>query len=447
MNQQIQPFVETSCFSPFECEMAEAPDDSEEKRQFIRKLSFRDSFELPQEATDDCGDFLSDILFARQRKMTNEKILSDPNSHNVCLTFDSAHPSQDHQAYLHSQQQPQQFIAHPSSRQAYGSENFPHLNNMTHPEDFMEEEEYENPPIVEQFESENFLTEIVNNNHGSSMKDNKDGSRPTLELQTIFGTLRQSNSPTSCMLKTKDDFEERLTFESPAPGKRFNNSSLETIKNIRDPDLRTITPQTLVNLMDDPLKRKFLVIDCRYPYEYKGGHISGAVNITSPEELEELLLKNRHLLCKEDTLAQVKNDWSGTVAKYNMRPVFNHQDPLTLTPPILIFHCEFSQKRGPRALRALRNLDRNLNSMKWPNLFYPEVYILENGYKNFHSKFPEHCDPKSQYIRMVDKIYKTHYVEAKMKDRMVWKKDENASKEEETLKPTVLQRFRTMVVM
>jgi len=426
--------------------MGEVPmDDSEEKRMFIRKLSFRDNFEFSQESTDDSGDFLSDVLFARQRKMTSEMILSDPNPNNVCLTFDSACSEQDTQAFLHSQQQAPQLIVAPSNHQAYGAENFPHLNNLTNPEDFMEEEEYENTPIVEQFESETFLTDRVNNAHGSCMKDTRDGARGSLELQTVFGTLRQSNSPTSCMLKS-NDLEENLTFESPAPGKRYTNSSLETCVNIRDPDLRTITPQTLVNLMNDAQKRKFLVIDCRFPYEYKGGHIKGAVNITSPEELEDLLVNNRHLLCKEDTLELIKQDWAGTIAKYNMRPMFNMQDPLALTPPILIFHCEFSQKRGPRALRALRNLDRSLNSVKWPNLFYPEVYILENGYKNFHSKFPEHCDPINQYIRMVDKTYKSHYVEAKMKDRMVWKKEDSGSKEE-TLKPTVLQRFRTMVCM
>lgn len=119
-----------------------------------------------------------------------------------------------------------------------------------------------------------------------------------------------------------------------------------------------------------------------------GGHIKGAVNITSPEDLEELLIKNRHMLCKDETLEIVKQDWSNAVAGSRLRVSFRHEDPLKLDPPILVFHCEFSQKRGPRALRALRNLDRNVNSMNWPNLFYPEVYILDNGYKNFHSKFP-----------------------------------------------------------
>ena len=119
-----------------------------------------------------------------------------------------------------------------------------------------------------------------------------------------------------------------------------------------------------------------------------GGHIKGAVNITSPEDLEELLIKNRHLLCKDETLELVRKDWTEAVTGSRLRPSFRHEDPLKLDPPILVFHCEFSQKRGPRALRALRNLDRNLNAVSWPNLFYPEVYVLDNGYKNFHLKFP-----------------------------------------------------------
>lgn len=58
------------------------------------------------------------------------------------------------------------------------------------------------------------------------------------------------------------------------------------------------------------------------------------------------------------------------------------------TPPILIFHCEFSQQRGPRVLRTLRNLDRKLNMDRYPGLFYPYIYVLEGGYHKFHSEFP-----------------------------------------------------------
>jgi hypothetical protein len=55
-------------------------------------------------------------------------------------------------------------------------------------------------------------------------------------------------------------------------------------------------------------------------------------------------------------------------------------------PLVLIFHCEFSQKRGPRAMKYLREIDRQHNAH--PNLFYPEIYLLEGGYESFHQKFP-----------------------------------------------------------
>ena len=50
---------------------------------------------------------------------------------------------------------------------------------------------------------------------------------------------------------------------------------------------------------------------------------------------------------------------------------------------IIVFHCEFSSKRGPTLLNYLRNKDRELNSTSYPALHYPELYILEGGYKAF----------------------------------------------------------------
>lgn len=41
-------------------------------------------------------------------------------------------------------------------------------------------------------------------------------------------------------------------------------------------DLHTITPQTLSDLIQGAYKdtvQSFRIIDCRYPYEYAGGHI------------------------------------------------------------------------------------------------------------------------------------------------------------------------------
>ena len=47
--------------------------------------------------------------------------------------------------------------------------------------------------------------------------------------------------------------------------------------------------------MADLLKNKnlpFLIIDCRFDYEYKGGHIKSALNINTPEDIEDYFFKD-----------------------------------------------------------------------------------------------------------------------------------------------------------
>jgi M-phase inducer phosphatase 2 len=62
---------------------------------------------------------------------------------------------------------------------------------------------------------------------------------------------------------------------------------------------------------------RIVIIDCRFPYEFDGGHIKGAVNITNADDLENLLLESEHLAEMGSRLC-------------------------------LIFHCEFSSQRGPK---------------------------------------------------------------------------------------------------
>ncbi|XP_039692131.1 M-phase inducer phosphatase 3 isoform X15 [Pteropus medius] len=85
------------------------------------------------------------------------------------------------------------------------------------------------------------------------------------------------------------------------------------------------------------LIEKFYIIDCRYPYEYLGGHIQKRI--------------------------------------------------------IIVFYCEFSSERGPRMCRSLREEDRALN--QYPALYYPELYILKGGYRDFFPEYKELCEPQS----------------------------------------------------
>lgn len=69
-------------------------------------------------------------------------------------------------------------------------------------------------------------------------------------------------------------------------------------------------------------EKEIHVIDCRFNYEYQGGHIKNALNVTDPAILEEKFFKN---LISSKTEFDERNEMS-----------------------IIVFHCEFSQKRGPK---------------------------------------------------------------------------------------------------
>jgi len=140
-------------------------------------------------------------------------------------------------------------------------------------------------------------------------------------------------------------------------------------------DLKSISPLTLSKVLDgeySDVVDETVIIDCRYPYEFSGGHIKDAINIYSREDIIEEFLKK--LKCMPDKRM------------------------------IIIFHCEFSSKRGPALCRFLRNKDRDMNRSRYPKLYYPELYLLEGGYKAFFAEKKEYCDPQS-YRKMEDKNY------------------------------------------
>ncbi|ORX64157.1 hypothetical protein K493DRAFT_10966 [Basidiobolus meristosporus CBS 931.73] len=56
----------------------------------------------------------------------------------------------------------------------------------------------------------------------------------------------------------------------------------------------------------------------------------------------------------------------------------------------------------------LRSLDRELNAVNYPHLSYPELYVLEGGYRGFfaHTVGKPHCVPQN-YVEMDDECHKT----------------------------------------
>ncbi|KAJ1961460.1 m-phase inducer phosphatase [Dipsacomyces acuminosporus] len=113
-----------------------------------------------------------------------------------------------------------------------------------------------------------------------------------------------------------------------------------------------------------------IVVDCRFPYEYEGGHIASAANAPTIEALEQMLLD---------------------------KPASNKRT-------VVILHCEYSIQRAPSMASHLRRRDREVNMHRYPYLHYPEIYVLKGGYRNFFSQHKSLCEPQN-YVEMNDQAF------------------------------------------
>lgn len=137
-----------------------------------------------------------------------------------------------------------------------------------------------------------------------------------------------------------------------------------------DESLPRITKETMIDVLDGKYVECYdrsIIVDCRFEYEYKGGHIEGAINVNSKEELATQLFETS------------PSDRA-----------------------LLIFHCEYSAHRAPLMAKFLRHRDRAANSHRYPSLSYPEVYILDGGYSSFFMDHSLRCYPQN-YVEMAAK--------------------------------------------
>lgn len=107
----------------------------------------------------------------------------------------------------------------------------------------------------------------------------------------------------------------------------FSPVALDAIMDIDDPprlrlphfnsdndNLPRITKETMADFLDGKYHQNYtrsLIIDCRFEYEFEGGHIEGAVNFNDKEKLAKELFD------------------------------------ATPGNTLLIFHCEYSKHRAP----------------------------------------------------------------------------------------------------
>ncbi|XP_029601440.1 M-phase inducer phosphatase-like isoform X2 [Salmo trutta] len=168
----------------------------------------------------------------------------------------------------------------------------------------------------------------------------------------------------------------------------------------------------------------FLIIDCRYPYEYHGGHIRGADNLHTEAQIQGVLLQLPALYQHSSWGSPPGQAPDPGVSGISIGGVLqrsssqSHSPGSGTTPPaqgspmegssprkLIVFHCEFSSERGPRLCHYLRELDRALHASLYPLLFYPELYLLEGGYRHFYSCYPELCEPRG-YVPMLHGEYR-----------------------------------------
>ncbi|CAM5110455.1 unnamed protein product [Eretmochelys imbricata] len=199
----------------------------------------------------------------------------------------------------------------------------------------------------------------------------KDTPVKTKRRKSVAGTPieEKAEEPKARLLRSRsfchDEIENILDNDHRELIGDFSKAYLLQTVEGKHQDLKYISPEMMVAVLNgqfNSLLENCVIVDCRYPYEYEGGHIKGAVNLPLEQDVEDFLLKNP--IVPFDVQKRV----------------------------IVIFHCEFSSERGPRMCRFVREKDRARN--EYPNLHYPELYILKGGYKEFFPQYQAHCEPR-----------------------------------------------------
>eukprot|EP01084_Bolivina_argentea_P035580 65981_1 len=179
--------------------------------------------------------------------------------------------------------------------------------------------------------------------------------------------------------------------------KRAASIEINFVPHIKSSDgNKCITSASLDMIKDGKytdLFDNYVIIDCRYDYEYNAGHIKDALNIQSADLLELLMKSN---------LSAINNSIAW------------------------IFHCEYSQKRGPRAASFFRNIDARLNQMTYPNLCFPHCYVLEGGYKGYYNT--NHVSNSLTYVSMFDAKFKSKCITDTALDQKHWRKGKKFKK-------------------
>ncbi|KAK8870461.1 m-phase inducer phosphatase [Tritrichomonas musculus] len=172
--------------------------------------------------------------------------------------------------------------------------------------------------------------------------------------------------PTPELLDEEDFLSFSMPTNSITASQSLTQIELQSPRSSSDP-FKNISSYELATYLTDPSSHPFdqiIILDARFEYEFRGGRIKGAKNITSRAAMV------------------------GVYQRYLQQNV------------CIIFHCEFSQNRGPTLMRMFREHDRKQNYKNYPYLDYPNIFLLQGGYKQFYKDFPDLC--VGGYVQMRD---------------------------------------------
>ncbi|XP_049325158.1 cell division cycle 25 homolog d isoform X2 [Astyanax mexicanus] len=193
----------------------------------------------------------------------------------------------------------------------------------------------------------------------------------------------------------------------------FSKHHVLPVERVGYQELHCVSAQTVAGLITaqfSAVVEDFLIIDCRYPYEFKGGHIKGAVNLYTEHQIHQAFLQSfSNFQTSPGAQQDPRSPEAGAVGgvqgpgsggSRSSAVSGEIKDGGSSSPrKLIVFHCEFSSERGPRLCQYLRELDRAVNTQNYPLLLYPELYLLQGGYKHFYTHYPDLCDP-CNYVPM-----------------------------------------------
>lgn len=183
-----------------------------------------------------------------------------------------------------------------------------------------------------------------------------------------FGSMTDRPSPPPGSIPVPE-FDTDLDYSAIPPRSRSCSVGFPAFQ-LTDKEIMDVYPEDLKNMIRDPTycDGKILkILDCRFRYEFRGGHVVTAINVNRKEDL------------------------------INFYNEFKDQNV------IVVFHCEYSQERGPNFMQMFREHDRAVHEGRYPQLAFPHVGLLRGGFKAFYTQYPEECI--GQYIPMRSKTH------------------------------------------